>query len=242
MLKESLSLVSLLFGFPFSRDGATYALLPAAPCITCTHVIRVFTHTRARAHTGAVFFSLSASDSQSVGFPKGVTKARRRRRSPECNLQTTRELRSLRDFRRVEPGGSCLRAFPAAFPFLLFSFHPVFVEIHLTRFRERELPPRDHLIAMRERRRSRAARTISPDNIESRITARATRSRYEMTAAWRLHVPLRVSSAYTRINLLSNSLSGNDVNWRSPQLFPRVSDCDFSLERRVHGKFAELRV
>lgn len=85
MLNESFAAHVAFIRFSFLSQRDTHITY----MYTRTHTSLGLSHTRAR-----VFFSFSASDSQSVpGFPKGVTKARLEEDVPpcRCNLQTTRE-------------------------------------------------------------------------------------------------------------------------------------------------------
>lgn len=162
----------------FIRFSFLYAFLPAAPRRAAPHITsRVHTsHSGFHTTHGRVFFSLSASDSQSVGFPKGVTKARRRRRSPERAICKRHASFATRLPARATRRSSAPPRFPAAFlpPFF---HHPAFVLKFILRACRRARSP-----DCNERAVSVPTRTISPDNIEANCT-RNPFSHYEMTAA-----------------------------------------------------------
>lgn len=139
------------FSFPSARTSRVYASFGLS-------------HTR-------VFFSFSASDS--VRFPKGVTKARRRRRSLE-RVQFANDTRAFARYATSAARNPALkRAF--ALPAVLFFFFFILFSLKfILRASERELLPRDLLIAETRWESGAmsvpATRTILPDNIEDNYT------------------------------------------------------------------------
>lgn len=178
-------------------------------------------------------------------FPKGETKARRRRRSPGCNLQTTRELCSLRDFRRIDYSrrrsflslsSSFTRFFLFSLKLILCANAPPAKETCGENCRPRRGNERKREGIVREAMRENGrrcqqpggVRTVLPDRIEPRIIARTTYSHYEMSRRTHLHALPHVSP-----KRVSPEKLGSRQQLREPNVrFSVVSRDSFAATRK----------